>query len=109
MPVIRPCADLRNNYNEISQICHNTKKPVFITKNGYNDLVILSNETYEKLIEENVEKLISKKFDEKYKDLEDFENKIFKKLEKSLKEIKDGKGIPMEQAVAELEETYGGN
>ncbi len=107
MPVIRPCADLRNNYNEISQICHNTKKPVFITKNGYNDLVILSNETYEKLIEENVEKLISKKFDEKYKDLEDFENKIFKKLEKSLKEIKDGKGIPMEQAVAELEETYG--
>ena len=47
MPLIRPCADLRNNYNEISKICHETKQPVYITKNGYNDLVVLSNEAYE--------------------------------------------------------------
>lgn len=109
MPVIRPCADLRNNYNEISRICHSTKKPVFITKNGYNDLVILSNETYEQLAEENIEKLISEKFDEHFESLEEFKDKLYEKLEKSLNEIRRGEGIPMEQAVAELEEKYGGN
>ena len=44
MAVIRPSADLRNNYSEISKICHETKQPIYITKNGYNDLVLLSNE-----------------------------------------------------------------
>ena len=109
MPVIRPCADLRNNYNEISKICHSTKEPVFITKNGYNDLVILSNEAYEKLTEENIDKLISKKFDEHFSDLEDFKNKLYEKLEKAINEVKEGKGVPMELAVAELEEKYGGD
>ena len=109
MPVIRPCADLRNNYNEISKICHNTREPVFITKNGYNDLVILSNEAYEKLTEENIDKFISEKFEKHFADLEDFKNNLYEKLEKALTEIKEGKGIPMEQAVAELEEKYGGD
>lgn len=49
MAIIRPCAELRNNYNEISRICHETQEPVYITKNGTNDLVILSNEAYEKV------------------------------------------------------------
>ena len=42
MPVIRPSSDLRNNYNEISTICHQTKKPVYITKNGAGDLAVMS-------------------------------------------------------------------
>lgn len=109
MPVIRPSADLRNKYNEISKICHTTNKPVFITKNGYNDLVILSNETYEKLVEENVDRLISEKFDEKFKDIEEFKEELYKKLESSLIEIQKGKGIPLAQAVAEFEEKYGEN
>lgn len=37
MAQIRPCADLRNNYNEISKICHETNEPVYITKNGFSD------------------------------------------------------------------------
>ena len=37
MAVIRPSAELRNNYNEISRICHETQQPVYITKNGAND------------------------------------------------------------------------
>ena len=32
MPVIRPSSDLRNNYNEISTICHQTNRPVYITR-----------------------------------------------------------------------------
>ena len=44
MAIIRPCAELRNNYNEISRICHETQEPVYIKKNGTNEFVILSNE-----------------------------------------------------------------
>lgn len=107
MAIIRPCADLRNNYNEISKICHTTNKPVFITKNGYNDLVLLSTETYESLSEEAVDKLISKKFEKHYKDLETFKKDVFSRIEKALKEIQDGKGIPMDEALAEMEAKYG--
>jgi len=47
MPNIRPITDLRNTA-EISELCHSTQEPVFITKNGYGDLVIMSMEAYEK-------------------------------------------------------------
>ena len=45
MPQIRPITDLRNT-NKISELCHKQDEPVFITKNGYGDLVIMSVETY---------------------------------------------------------------
>jgi len=49
MPTIRPSADLRNNYSEISEFCHDYLEPVFITKNGTGDLAVMSIETYELL------------------------------------------------------------
>ena len=48
MPVIRPISDLRNNSNEISEFCRSTREPVFITKNGVGDMVVLSVELYER-------------------------------------------------------------
>lgn len=50
MPQIKPITDLRNT-NEISELCHATREPIFITKNGYGDLVVMSIETYEELLE----------------------------------------------------------
>lgn len=50
MPQIRPITDLRNT-TEISEICHTRREPLFITKNGYGDLVVMSIETYEEMIE----------------------------------------------------------
>lgn len=50
MPQIRPITDLRNT-NDISELCHAKREPVFITKNGYGDLVIMSIETYEQIVE----------------------------------------------------------
>ena len=50
MPQIRPITDLRNT-NEISDICHAKREPVFITKNGYGDLVVMSIEAYEDMLE----------------------------------------------------------
>ena len=47
MPQIRPITDLRNT-TEISEICHQSHEPIFITKNGYGDLVVMSIESYEK-------------------------------------------------------------
>ena len=49
MKMIRPVSDLRNNFAEISKIVHETEKPVFLTKNGYGDMVVLSMEAFESL------------------------------------------------------------
>lgn len=49
MPNIKSSTDLRNNYNEISTFCHESREPVFITKNGQGDLAVMSIETYEAL------------------------------------------------------------
>ncbi len=48
MPNIRPISDLRNNANEISEFCHKEREPVFITKNGIGDMVVMSIDTYER-------------------------------------------------------------
>lgn len=50
MPAIRSSADLCNGYNEISTFCHDYPEPVFITKNGKGDLVVMSIEAYEQLV-----------------------------------------------------------
>ncbi len=52
MPQIRPITELRKT-NEISDLCHSKNEPIFITKNGYGDLVVMSIEAYENLINEN--------------------------------------------------------
>lgn len=49
MPQIRPVSDLRNNFAEISRIVHETQEPVFLTKNGYGDMVVMSIEQYERI------------------------------------------------------------
>ncbi|MGO5096170.1 type II toxin-antitoxin system Phd/YefM family antitoxin, partial [Agathobaculum sp. LCP25S3_E8] len=49
MKMIRPVSDLQNNFAEISKTVHETAQPVFLTKNGYGDMVVLSMEAYENL------------------------------------------------------------
>lgn len=48
MPHIRPVSDLRNNFADISRIVHETSEPVFLTKHGYGDMVVMSMEAYER-------------------------------------------------------------
>ena len=43
---IRPSAAIRQNYNEIAELCRKTEEPVFLTKNGEGDLVVMDIETY---------------------------------------------------------------
>lgn len=47
--VIRPVSDLRNNFADISKTVHETAQPVFLNKNGYGDMVVLSMEAFENM------------------------------------------------------------
>ena len=44
--IIKPSSELRKNYNSIAEICRTEKVPVFLTKNGEGDTVIMDMETY---------------------------------------------------------------
>ncbi len=110
MALIRPCADLRNNYNEISKICHETKEPIYITKNGSSDLVILSNEVYESILEteeEKIETIVEKHFEEKYANFEEFQKDFWSHIEQALDEVDKNKCISMKNAITEMEAKYG--
>ena len=84
MPQIRPITDLRNT-TEISELCHSSGEPIFITKNGYGDMVVMSNEVYER-------------------DLAVKE--IFQKLLTAQRQIDNGEGIDGDDALNALREWY---
>lgn len=52
MPLIMPIKDLRNT-SAISEIAHKEQEPIFITKNGYSDLVVMSSELYDRFAKIN--------------------------------------------------------
>ena len=85
MPQIIPIRDLKKTA-EISDMCHNSEEPIYITKNGYGDMVIMSMETYEK----NMRKYL------KYKD-----------IEVSEKEIEEGKVNEAKSALQGMRAKYG--
>jgi prevent-host-death family protein len=49
MPIIRAISDLRNKANKISELAHESNEPIFITKNGEGDMVVMSIAQYSKL------------------------------------------------------------
>lgn len=86
MATIRPSSDLRNKYNEISDFCKTYHEPVFITKNGTGDLVVLSNEEYERL---------------------SGKHELFRLLTEGLEDVKAGRSRPAEDVFAEIEGKLG--
>lgn len=79
MPKIKPISELRNT-NKISELCHAELEPIFITKNGYGDLVVMSIETYEQLLQVNI---IDRDIMETDKDIELIDaREIFRTLKK---------------------------
>ena len=81
---IVPIRDLRDT-NAISEKCHQSGEPVFITKNGYSDMVIMSMETYERSMAMA---------------------ELYKKLAEAEKELADGKGLPGPETMEELISRY---
>ncbi|HBW36386.1 type II toxin-antitoxin system Phd/YefM family antitoxin [Desulfosporosinus sp. BICA1-9] len=86
MPQIRPVSDLRNSFAEISKIVHETSEPVFLTKNGYGDMVVMSIEAYErKLFESEIYfKLKDAELEAKSTDVRYTHEEIFSDLRASL-------------------------
>ncbi|MBQ3253010.1 MAG: type II toxin-antitoxin system Phd/YefM family antitoxin [Acholeplasmatales bacterium] len=86
MQNIRPSAELRNKYNEISTLCKETREPVFITVNGHGDTVIMSLEDYNQMVAElELLKMLSESEDDvrngRVAPIENTFNDIRKKLE----------------------------
>ena len=87
MPLIMPIKDLRNT-TEISNIAHKEQEPIFITKNGYSDLVVMSSELYDKFARIN---------------------RIDQAIFESEQEIADGaEAVDVESVFAELEKKHFG-
>ncbi len=88
MPQIRPVSDLRNNFADISRIVHETLEPVYLTKNGYGDMVVMSMEAYERyLFESEVYfKLKEAAIEAKTTDVRYSHEEVFNDLRAKLKE-----------------------
>jgi len=84
MPQIIPIRDLKNT-SEISQKCHESKEPIFVTKNGYGDMVIMSLEVYN-------EKM--------------FMLDVYDKLRAAEEQLKEGKVLDGESSLKSIREKY---
>ena len=85
MPQIIPIRDLKNT-SEISEICHNSNEPIFVTKNGYGDMVIMSMEAYEKTL---------------------YMNDIYQKLQSAEFSVENGNVKDGFDALNNIKENYG--
>lgn len=85
MPQIIPIKELKNT-SEISDLCHKTDEPIFVTKNGYGDMVIMSIEKYESTL----------------KKLEMYQDIVISEYQIDIGETKDAK-----LAVQEMRKKYG--
>jgi PHD/YefM family antitoxin component YafN of YafNO toxin-antitoxin module len=85
MPQIIPIKDLKNT-SEISELCHRSNEPIYITKNGYGDMVIMSMDIYENSMRQL---------------------NIYRDLELSERQIKEGKTLDAKTSLAAMREKYG--
>lgn len=84
MPQIIPIKELKDT-TKISELCHASSEPIYITKNGYGDMVVMSMETYEATIRRD---------------------QIYKELEISERQVAEGKTRPAKEALADLRVKY---
>lgn len=85
MPQIIPIKDLKNT-SEISELCHKAEEPIYVTKNGYGDMVIMSMETYEHSMRQL---------------------SVYHDIEISEKQFAEGRTKDAKESLASLREKYG--
>ncbi len=85
MPCIIPIRDLKDTA-AISQMCSEVNEPVYITKNGYGDMVIMSMKTYEETM---------------------YLKDVYTKLAQAEDEVRSGKTVDARSALKELRGKYG--
>lgn len=90
---IRPVSDLRNKYTEIEELVLKEDEAVYLTKNGYGSMVVMSLEKYSKLISDlEYNEYIENELDEADKEAEDPNTKYYthKEMKKMVRSILDG-------------------
>jgi len=85
MPIIKSSTQLRNNYNDISTLCHKYREPVFITKNGEGDLAVMSIESFEEM-------------KARYE--------LYTLLDEGLQDVKEGRVRPYKEAMADIRKEF---
>lgn len=84
MPTIIPIKELKNT-SDVSELCHKTEEPIYVTKNGYGDMVIMSMETFENMSDRL---------------------KMYQSLMTSEQQIKEGKTQEARKALEALKDKY---
>ncbi len=85
MPQIIPIKDLKNT-SEISELCHKSDEPIYITKNGYGDMVIMSMDIYEHTMKQL---------------------NLYRELAVSERQIKEGRTKDARKSLVSVKERYG--
>lgn len=85
MPQIIPIKDLKDTA-KVSEMCHKSSEPIFVTKNGYGDMVLMSMEAFEKIYQKE---------------------QFYRELEISENEIRSGKTREAREALADVRKNYG--
>ncbi len=85
MPAIVSSTRLRNEYNEISQMCHEQMEPVYVTRNGNGDLAVMSIEAYEVLARRG---------------------QLVRELERGHADVEAGRTMPAAEALRKLREEF---
>lgn len=85
MPTIVSSTRLRNEYNEISQVCHEQMDPVYVTRNGNGDLAVMSIEAYEALARRG---------------------QLVRELERGRADVEAGRTMPATEAIRRLKEEF---
>lgn len=104
MTKVIPSTDLRNKYSEVSNYCLRTGEPVVVTKNGRNDLVIMSPLAFEHFEYDRIDKKIAQKFENDFFKFFDLKRSVYEKINQAMKEIEEGKMSSFDEIIEEMEE-----
>ena len=85
MPQIIPIKDLKDTA-KVSEMCHKSADPIFVTKNGYGDMVLMSMEAFEEMHQRE---------------------QLYRELEISENDIRGGKTRSAREALSDVRENYG--
>ena len=86
MPTIIPIRDLKDTV-KISELCHASKEPIYVTKNGYGDMVLMSMALYQEQM---------------------FLNDVYLRLQAAEEQVQAGQTIPAEESMRKLREQLHG-
>jgi len=90
MPNVKSSTDLCNSYDAISTLCHESREPVLITKNGQGDLAVMSIEVYEEITRDN------------YTNLEDSREELYSLLAEGRADVLEGRTRPHDEVMVDI-------